>query len=236
MFRTDDSRIEALANEIRTLTTRVGELKGERDSVSSELSLSKRITALEKEKTEKELELDRVKEQHEREKRDIDHKIGLHRQRVEQEIELSRKEAVLDVREENLKKDRERFEQEMDYTRKRFSEEVERLTTLQKEILEPEVERRPQGHRVDLRRRRQRQQWPRRRGRRLMPINYPQGWQNWSSASNNLTIYATGTGVSGVPYYPAYTQLPSVMDSPAELTDREWLDGQVDEVCELAAA
>lgn len=134
--KTDDSRIDALTDEIRTLSKRVADLKGERDSVSDELGLSKKLVALEKEKTAKEIELDRVKEDHEREKRDIDHKIGLHRQRVEQEIELSRKEAVLDVREENLTKDRERFEKEMDYTRKRFSEEVERLTTLQKEILE----------------------------------------------------------------------------------------------------
>lgn len=134
--KTDDARLDALTSEIRTLSKRVADLKGERDSVTDELGLSKRLVALEKEKTAKEIELDRVKEDHQREKREIDHKIGLHRQRVEQEIELSRKEAVLDVREENLKKDRERFEQEMDYTRKRFSEEVERLTTLQKEILE----------------------------------------------------------------------------------------------------
>lgn len=135
MFNKDE-RLDALTEEIRTLAKRVAELKGERDAVGSEAKLLKTISELEKEKTSKEIELDRVNEDHEREKREIDHKIGLHRQRVEQEIELSRKEAVLDVREENLKKDRERFEQEMDYTRKRFSEEVERLTTLQKEILE----------------------------------------------------------------------------------------------------
>lgn len=134
--KTDDARLEALTEEIKTLSARVAELKGERQSLDNEVKLSKKITDLEREKTEKEIELDRVMEDHEREKREIDHKIGLHRQRVEQEIELSRKEAVLDVREENLKKDRERFEHEMEYTRKRFSEEVERLTTLQKEILE----------------------------------------------------------------------------------------------------
>ncbi len=132
----NSAQLERLTEEIRTLSQRVAALKGERDQVSEELGLTTKITALEKEKTAKEIELDKVKEQHEREKRDINHKIGLHRQRVEQEIELSKKEAVLDVREENLKKDRERFEQEMDYTRKRFSEEVERLTDLQKEILE----------------------------------------------------------------------------------------------------
>jgi DNA anti-recombination protein RmuC len=132
----DDTRLERLTVEIRTLSQRVAELKGERDAVGTETTLSKRIIELEREKTEKEIALARVLEDHQREKREIDHKIGLHRQRVEQEIELSRKEAVLDVREENLTKDRERFEKEMDYTRERFSEEVERLATLQKEILE----------------------------------------------------------------------------------------------------
>lgn len=133
---TRDTKLEKLTEKITELSKRVAELKGERDAISDKSKLADEIATLKQEKTAKEIELDRVKEDHEREKREIDHKIGLHRQRVEQEIELSRKEAVLDVREENLKKDRERFEQEMDYTRKRFSEEVDRLTSLQKEILE----------------------------------------------------------------------------------------------------
>lgn len=232
-----DARLEALAEEIRTLSKRVGELKGERDAIGSEAKLLKTIGELEKEKTSKQIELDRVKEEHEREKREIDHKIGLHRQRVEQEIELSRKEAVLDVREENLKKDRERFEQEMDYTRKRFSEEVERLTGLQKEILE-----RLPTWKVDRKVTETIAAVAHATVTGPMRTRTMNNWGNqfgWSSGSSLITT-TSGTNISSI-YPTAFTMsqpvmvLPGVMESPAaELGDRAWLDAQIDEVCSLA--
>jgi chromosome segregation ATPase len=136
MFGTTDAKVEALAEEIRKLTKRVADLKGERDQVSEELGLSARIAGLEREKTAKEIELDRVKEQHEREKRDIEHMIGLHKDRVKQEIELAKREQTITVREENLKADRERFEEQMKFMQKRMETELERLNGLTSEILE----------------------------------------------------------------------------------------------------
>ena len=136
MFSTSDSKIEGLAEEIRKLTKRVAELKGERDQVSEELGLSARIASLEREKTAKEIELDRVKEQHEREKRDIEHMVGLHKDRVKQEIELAKREQTITVREENLKADRERFEEQMKFMQERMETELDRLNGLTSEILE----------------------------------------------------------------------------------------------------
>jgi len=137
MFRTTtDAKVEALAEEIRKLSKRVAELKGERDQVSEELGLSARIASLEREKTAKEIELDRVKEQHEREKRDIEHMVGLHKDRVKQEIDLARREQTITVREENLKADRDRFEEQMKFMTKRMETEMERLNGLTSEILE----------------------------------------------------------------------------------------------------
>ena len=136
MFGTTDSKIESLAEEIRKLTKRVAELRGERDQVSEELGLSARIAGLEREKTAKEIELDRVKEQHEREKRDIEHMVGLHKDRVKQEIELAKREQTITVREENLKADRERFEEQMKFMQQRMETELERLNGLTSEILE----------------------------------------------------------------------------------------------------
>jgi hypothetical protein len=111
-------------------------LKGERDEVSEELGLSARIVSLEREKTAKEIELDRVKEQHAREKREVEHMVGLHKDRVKQEIELAKREQSITVREENLKADRERFEQQMQFMQKRMETELERLNNLTSEILE----------------------------------------------------------------------------------------------------
>lgn len=133
--KTDDARIETLTEEIRTLSKRVASLKGERDSVNEELGLSTRITALEREKTAKEIELDKVKEQHAREKRDIEHMVGLHKTRVTQEIELAKREQTITVREENLKADRDRFEDQMKFMQKRMETELERLNKLTSEIL-----------------------------------------------------------------------------------------------------
>ena len=93
------SKIEALTGEIRTLSKRVAELKGERDSVSEELGLSARLASLEREKTRKEIELDRVKEESAREKREIEHMVGLHRKRVTQEIDLAKREQIAEVTE-----------------------------------------------------------------------------------------------------------------------------------------
>jgi chromosome segregation ATPase len=134
--KTSDAKIESLTEEIRGLTKRVAELKGERDEVSEELGLSARIVSLEREKTAKEIELDRVKEQHAREKREVEHMVGLHKDRVKQEIELAKREQSITVREENLKADRERFEQQMQFMQKRMETELERLNNLTSEILE----------------------------------------------------------------------------------------------------
>src|SRR5262245_54039467 len=113
MFRKDPD-IQRLADELQTTTRELAKLRGELEASRDTRDLHDEVTELRERKAQAEIDLEKIKEKHEREKRDIDHKIGLHRQRVDQEIELSRKEAVLDVREENLKKDRERFEQEMD--------------------------------------------------------------------------------------------------------------------------
>lgn len=132
---TEDSKIQALTDEIKTLSKRVADLKGERDSVTEELGLSAKLIALEKEKTSKEIELDRVKEDHAREKRDIEHMVGLHKDRVKQEIELAKRDSTLSVREENLKADRDRFDDQMKFMQKRMETELERLNKLTSEIL-----------------------------------------------------------------------------------------------------
>lgn len=60
------------------------------------------------------------------------------------------------------------------------------------------------------------------------------------SSSSSLTPfwYPQTITTSGTVYAPYFTSvaLPSVADAPAELGDREWLDAQVAEVCELAVA
>ena len=62
-------------------------------------------------------------------------------------------------------------------------------------------------------------------------------WANNSSYFYPTTITTSGTGFTDGFYCAPIQQLPSVLDSPsAPLSDRDWLDAQIDEVCELAAA
>jgi hypothetical protein len=135
MFK-KEANLDRLVEEIKALSKRVAELKGARDQAEEELGLSTRVISLEREKTAKEIELDRVKEEHAREKREIEHMVGLHRKRVEQEIEIAKREQTVTIREENLVADRDRFEEQMKFMQKRMEGELERLNGLTSEILE----------------------------------------------------------------------------------------------------
>jgi hypothetical protein len=59
------------------------------------------------------IEKDRKEEEQERKIREVEHKVGLEKARTEFEVEAAKREAVLDVREENLTEAQERFESQM---------------------------------------------------------------------------------------------------------------------------
>lgn len=69
----------------------------------------------------------RLTEQHEREKREVEHMVGLERKRSEFEIEQARRETMVEVKQANLKADRARFEEQMRFIEERMSKEVSYL-------------------------------------------------------------------------------------------------------------
>ena len=135
LFDRSDPRADELVEEIRKLTREVAELKGERDAGREAVSLARDITRLKKELTDLEIDKDRQEEAHEREKREVEHMVGLQRRRSEMETEAAQRDVKLTVREENLKQDRDRFEKEMEFTRERFEKEVGYLQDLMREVL-----------------------------------------------------------------------------------------------------
>lgn len=139
--KTEDPVAQEIIERIETLSKAVAKLRGERDATKESLKLSDDIVELKKRLTNTQIEYDREKEKHEREKREVEHMVGLERKRQEFEVTSAKRDVQLTVREENLKEDRRRFEEEMDYTRKRFGEEIGRLDGLMKDILKrlPEV-------------------------------------------------------------------------------------------------
>lgn len=129
-------RLEALS---RTLAVREGQADAAEERLRVFDDLEEVKTAL----SDKQIELDRVLEKHAKEKRDIEHKLGLHRQQVAQESEAAVREAKLSVREEALEAQKGRFQEEMDFMQKRFESEVQAQRVLVEQVLErlPKFER-----------------------------------------------------------------------------------------------
>lgn len=130
------SELRELTDEIRRLSKEVASLKGERDALAEErkrheevLQLRERIETLKIEKARRE-------EEQARKEREVRHEVGLLRKQVEAEQEIARQQAILEVREENLAADRNRFEEQMKFTTARFEREVEYLHKLAGQILE----------------------------------------------------------------------------------------------------
>lgn len=128
------SDLDRLAAEVRKLSKEVAELTGQKDYLDETVSLTEKINSLQRTITDLEIKKDRIEEKHAREVREVEHKVGLERNRQEfeaeqsrQEIDAARREAILEVREENLAQEREAFEKQMEFVTKRFTEEVEGL-------------------------------------------------------------------------------------------------------------
>jgi hypothetical protein len=136
LFGNPDKQLAELTEKIEALTRNVAALKGEKAAATEELGLSTRVVELQREKVTLEIELDRVKEKHAREKREIDHKLGLHRKQVDVEVDLAKREQVVAIREEALTQQQTRFEEEMNFMRDRMQGEIDRVSALTSEILE----------------------------------------------------------------------------------------------------
>lgn len=129
-------KIEELSEEIRRLSAEVKKLQGQRDAEAEGVKLNEKINKLRKELTDLQIEKDRVEEDNAREKREVTHMVGLERKRGEWEIEKASQEAVLRVREENLKHEREQFKKEMDTVITRFEKTEQYIKELMEKVLE----------------------------------------------------------------------------------------------------
>lgn len=118
-------------------------LKGELTEVTEKLQLVDDYAVVKKELTDKQIELDKLRERHERENREIEHKLGLHKVQVAQERHAAVQEAKLAVREEALEAQKGQFQNEMKFMQDRFEKEVESQRKLVEQVLErlPKFER-----------------------------------------------------------------------------------------------
>lgn len=85
--------------------------------------LQRKVQSLQKDVETLEISKGRKEEEFAKRGREIEHKVGLERQRQEQEIGLAKREASVEVNEANLQAERDAFTKQMDFITKRFEEE-----------------------------------------------------------------------------------------------------------------
>ena len=101
----------------------------------SRMVLVEEIVALRKENADLEIRLEHQRAQHERENLEIQHMVGLEKNRQEVELAQAKRESLLVLREENLAQEKDRFAQEMQFIKDQFSKEMERMSSIYEEII-----------------------------------------------------------------------------------------------------
>lgn len=117
----------------------VAKVSDELAGIRSLRDLSAKVKQLREEAETLKIEAARKDEEYAKRDREIEHKVGLERERQKNELENAKREAVVTVREKNLEADRTRFEEQMKFHEDRFSKEVGYL----KELLESVVKALP---------------------------------------------------------------------------------------------
>lgn len=133
MKRRDDT--DELLEEIRGLRRDVAALKGEREALREEAALADSIQTLKVKVEDLKIEKGRLTEEHAREKREVEHMVGLEKNRQKVEMEQATRDAKLTVREENLAADKDRFDKHVEFIEERFGEEVGYLKDLMGQVL-----------------------------------------------------------------------------------------------------
>lgn len=101
-----------------------------------ELELHDAIVRLKIQASDLEIEKGKKQEEHDTQERELRHMIGLEKKRQEFEIEQSKRETTVQVREENLAADKARFEEQMKFHNDRFTQEVGYLKEMIVSVLE----------------------------------------------------------------------------------------------------
>lgn len=125
-----------LRHDMREIKEQIAALRVEKRVVSQELTLTEEVVRLKKDIVELEIKKSQKDEAHAKEDRELRHMIGLEKKRQEFEIEQSKRETTVTVREENLAADKKRFEDQMKFHDERFTAEVGYLKGLLGEVLE----------------------------------------------------------------------------------------------------
>lgn len=127
---------------IEELSAEVAGLRGEATSRQSETRLHEQIRWLEQAISDLEIGKAKLEEANARDQREVEHKIGLERRRQEvdaeaamKEVEVARREAVLEVRETSLAEATEQFDKQLTFITDRMNEENKYVRKMFSDVL-----------------------------------------------------------------------------------------------------
>lgn len=122
-----EEKVDQLYETIGELSGQVKALRSERDALTDAAELREERDRLRAEIVDLGIERARIDEDHAREKREVTHMVGLERKRSEFEVEAAKREALLDVREDNLDGAVDKIEEKLGFIQTRMEEEVKYL-------------------------------------------------------------------------------------------------------------
>lgn len=138
-----DEQVQKILEQIEEVKRELASLKGERRSQRSARNLEEEISRLRKELVDTQIEKDRVDEEHEKRERETRHKVGLakigfeeEKKRHEKDIEVSKKEARLEIREQNLVEAEKQFKDRVAFLTQRFEKESEQREEFMRALLD----------------------------------------------------------------------------------------------------
>jgi chromosome segregation ATPase len=127
---------ESLIAEIASLRDRIGQLEAEIHKLTTMRDRTAEVRTLEEHIEKLKLEKGRLTEERERRERETEHKVGLLLQSQEQDLRNARRETELEVREQNLAADKDRFKSEMDFQRKHLETQVKDIQSILAQVLD----------------------------------------------------------------------------------------------------
>lgn len=128
MSKRKDAQHAELVEKLADLQVAIKSAQAQRDKTED-------LNRLKIEVNDLEISKSKIEEEFDRERREIEHKVGLEQKRQEQELALARREAKLEVGESNLEAERERFEKDMKFLTDRMTGEVDRVNGMFGEVL-----------------------------------------------------------------------------------------------------
>lgn len=131
-----DRQRDRLADEIHGLKDKIADLESEVKAMTEVRDRTAEVQRLGEQIEQLRLEKGRLTEEHAREVRETEHRVGLLRKQQDQELTHAKRMTELEVREGNLKAERDRFEKDMAFQHRQLQGEVDRIDGVLKAILE----------------------------------------------------------------------------------------------------